>query len=184
MTNPTSQELAKGLFGGIKDAKVGGDSDWERPGSYITRIDRVRLDKTRKGETGFYIEKTVLHVLEDTEGRPHRVGEAITHALWVKHDSFLGNVKSFLAGVLEMNAADIVEDDVLLVIADDQPLAGTVIETSNRTIRTLADNPFTKISYKGPVLASKLKTLLPQSVQDRFFPDGMLDKLQKIEEEG
>ena len=36
---------------------------------------------------------------------------------------------------------------------------------------------------RGPVLASKLKTLLPQAVKDRFFANDMLDKLQAIEEE-
>lgn len=176
-----SQELAKGLFTGIDKAKERIDSNWERVGHYISRIDRMKVDKNRKGQIGVFVEKTVLLVLDDAEGDGHRVGESITHAIWKHHDSFLGNVKHLVSRVLAVNPSTVTEDMVFQLVGDDQPLAGTVVENRNRLTTTKANKPFTVINYEREVPALELVDLLDDQQQEFFFPDGGLKKLAEDE---
>ena len=63
-----SQQLAKGLFGGLAGAKAKQDGNWERGGHYLELIENVKLDQNRKNETGFFIEKTIVKVIDDDGG--------------------------------------------------------------------------------------------------------------------
>lgn len=178
-----SKELARGLFSKLKETKMRVDSNWEREGNYISRIDNVKLDTNRKKEVALFIEKTVIAVLDDADGTGHKVGDSITHALWEKHESFLGNVKAFLATTTGADSEEIDEEHVFLVVDDDQPLNGTFVENNNRKIRTKEKgNPFTLVNYVREVPASELGEILDENAKARFFPEGLLEQMIALEE--
>ena len=185
-----SMQFAQGIFGGLKEAKARVDSPWLKEGHYYLRIDLVKIDQNRHRETAVFIEQTVVCVLDDggvdpESGRPvgHKVGEAVTHSIWNKHDSFLGNVKQFLAAATGMQPAGIGEQDVFAVIGDDQPLGGTVVEAKNRMIliddkaRPGQQKPFTLINYQREIPAAELLEALSAETQEMFFPNGVLTQM-------
>lgn len=182
-TGQQSMALAKQIFGNgkLKNAKARIDSNWEREGHYLERIDNVKITQNRKKQTGVVIEKTIIHVYDDKDGAGHRLGESVSHSMWDHHDSFLGNVKAFLAGTMGLDVNAVEDDHIFQVIGDDQPLAGTIVECFNREIMTRSDKPFTVINYKREVPAVEVKkTLTPDAIKN-FFPDGKLDKAIEFE---
>lgn len=179
-----------GVFSGMKEAKPSFDSNWEREGHYWSVINRVKLDQSRKKDTFVCFEKTVLLCLApDDVARPHKPGEEISHALWAKHESFLGNMKSALGSIMDIPAADVGEEEALMVCDDDQPLQGTVVENYNRIIKTKEKgNDFTRVEYRREVPASEVwaaveEGLIPRHIADAAFPDGLLEALAAAEAE-
>lgn len=178
--NKKTRDLVKSTFGGgaLKNAKARVDSNWIRPGHYLMRIDRVKLDQNRKDETMMFIEMTPVHVYDNDDGAGHRVGEAVSHGLMKKHDAFLGNVKAFLAAAMGCPAEEIGEDEILAVLDDDEGvLNGTVVEVFAKEIVTKANRPFTSVKYRREVPALELLEILSEETQKLYFPD---DELQKI----
>lgn len=177
-----SKELAQGLFKGLKDAKARVDSNWDREGRYLMRIDNVKIDSNRKKQTAVFVEKTVVHVIDDADGEGHKVGESTTHSMWTHHESFLGNVKAFLAGALGVPPEQITEEQVYEVVDDEQPFAGTVVECHNRKILTREKKqPFTVVNYKREVPAQELIDTLSDEVKETYFPDGALETMLQFE---
>ncbi|MCP4897865.1 MAG: hypothetical protein GY906_12910 [bacterium] len=176
---------APNLFSGIKDAKARLDANYERPGHYVLRIDALKIGRTRKGDDFMAVEKTVLHVLDDDEGKGHKVTENVTHMMMAKHDSFLGNVKAMFAKLLDCATDDVDSDACMAVCGDDQPMSGMIIECKNRNITTKAGNPFTVINYIREVPAPELieTGMLDQRVLDLYFEGGsLLRRMAGIEE--
>ena len=164
------------LFAGIADAKARLDANYERPGHYVERIDAIKRGQSRKGDAFLVVEKTVLHVFDDDEGRGHKAGESVSHMMMSKHDSFLGNVKAMVAKLLDC-ATESVDSNACLMICDDsQPLGGMLIECKNRNIQTKAGNPFTVINYIREVTAQELieRDLLSARILDLYFEGGVL----------
>lgn len=166
------------LFAGIEEAQERRDANYERPGHYIERIDNIKADRSRKGEEFLAIEKTVLHVLDDDNGEGHRVGQQVTHMLMKKHDSFLGNVKSFVANTLGSSPDEVKLDVCVTICAEDQPLSGIIIECQNRNQVTKKGTDFTIINYLGEVPVERLRRLMPAEALERHFPDGALDRME------
>lgn len=167
-----------GIFKGLGAAKARLDANYERAGHYYMRIDKCKTGETRKKEEFFAIEKTVVHVLDDAEGKGHRVGEGATHMMMAKHDSFLGNVKSALAGILGMNPADVDEETAMQVCDEDQPLAMTVVECKNRNIvLKKSGGDFTSITYVREVPPAELLEILSAEHKKAFFPNNFLENV-------
>jgi len=179
--NPAAMALLNTMFTGIRDAKAQMDANYMRPGIYWSRIDRVRVDISRKQEAFVAIEQTVIHILDDDDAKGHKKGENVTHMLMPKHDLFLSNMKGFIAGALSMNVDDITETEAMSCCGVEQPLTGTVIECRNRQIQTKAGNPFTVIKYEREVPASELLQVLPPIDQENFFPGGALTRIAQLQ---
>lgn len=175
--NPAALAQLSTMFSGIQQARAKMDANYERTGHYLERIDRVRVDISRKQETFIAIEKTIVFVMDDDDGKGHKKGEQITHMLMQKHDMFLPNVKAFIAASLSMEANQITEAEGMAVCGVDQPLTGTVLECQNKMIQTKAGHPFTAITYRRDVPASELLQSLPPNDQETFFPGGALQRL-------
>lgn len=175
--NPQAAALASQMFGGIQAAKASMDSNYEKAGQYLERIDAVRVDISRKQESFVAIEKTVIYVIDNADGRGHRVGEQVTHMLMQKHDPFLPNMKAFIAAACSMASEQITEANAMEVCGPSQPLTGTVVEVSNRQIQTRNNQPFTAINYKREVPPAELIQMLPPQDQELYFPNGALQVL-------
>ncbi len=171
-----SNAVPPNLFAGISEAKARLDANYERPGHYYLRIDALKIGRSRRGDDFMAVEKTVIHVLDDDEGKAHKPGESVTHMMMAKHDSFLGNVKAMVAKLLDCSVDSVTPDACVMICGDDQPLSGMVIECKNRNIMTRADKPFTVINYIREVPALELveKQVLTQRILDLFFDGGAL----------
>lgn len=187
---PSRAELIARTFGSgkLKNAKVGKEGNWLRGGHYLARIDFVKLDQNRKGQTGFFVELTILHCYNPKDADPtlphdkrHALGEEATHSMWSHHDAFLGNVKAFLHKILETPLEEVDESHIDLVTAEDQPLSSTVVELKARATFTKQDKPFTKVNYQREVPAAELIATLSPEVKAAHFKDGLLERMAQLE---
>lgn len=182
MTN-RSMQLAQEIFAddSFEKAKASQDSNWEREGHYLQIVERVKIDQNRSKDTALFIEKTIIHVYDNADGDGHRVGESVTHSMWQKHDSFMGNVKAMLSSLLGIKPTDVKKEDLFEILSDEQPLAGQVIEVKNRVIMTRKNTPFTKIGYRRIVPAAELLKILDPEVIKAYFPDDLLVRMAEAE---
>ena len=178
------------LFTEIAGAKARVDATYVRPSHFLARIDACKTGETRKKDGFMAVEMTVLEDLApddfDQGTYGHRAGEAVSHMMMSKHDSFLGNVKAFIKAVLGMDEDAIKPEHAEAICADDQPLQNTIVEVVARETETRAGNPFTVVSYKGEVSATDLldrwsKAEGGEALAERFFPGGLLAKLAEAE---
>ncbi len=179
--SPAAAAQMNTLFSGIQAAKASMDSNYIRPGAYFLRIDRVRVDISRKQETFMAIEMKVLHVIDDDDGKGHKKDEDVTHMLMAKFDMFLPNVKAFIACALAMEAEQITEVEAMGVCGVDQPLTGSVVECRNKMIMTKDGNPFTRVGYQRAVPAKELMDILPPIDQEAFFPNQALQRIAALQ---
>ena len=176
-----------GVFKGLSGAKARVDANYIRPGRYWARINKVVLKKSRKDDTFIAIEMTVLAIHDDAklQQKPgqhcHSVREAMTHMMMAKHDSFLGNVKAFLANVLGVNEAEITEDNAVEVCSDSQPLSGTIVEVNAHNIVTRKNTDFTAVNYMREVRAEEALAALPAEIVARYFPGNYLQNVAAAE---
>ena len=169
-----------GIFDGMDKAASRLDANYVIPSHFLALINKCKIGENRKDEGFFVVEMTVIHDCEpDKYARGvfgHAVGEEVSHMMMSKHDSFLGNVKGFISNVLDMPDDKIGETEALAVAADDQPLAGTVIEVAARNVVTRQNKDFTVVNYKGEVDKEELMALF-KTLDDgkervaRFFPE-------------
>lgn len=180
-----AQQLIKstGLFSGLKDARPRLSSNWIREGEYAIRIDRVKVDTNRKNEASFFVEGTVVFVWSDAQGTGHKLGESVTHNMQARHDSFLSNVKSFLAAALGLPPGDIGDEQVLMVVDDDQPLMNTTLHVKANQVLTRAGKPFTEVNYVREIEPAELLNgsarfpgLSPEA-KTVFYPNNLLEQM-------
>lgn len=176
--------LVNELFGGIQNAPDTKEGNYCRPGRYLARLQRMKVDKGRSGPF-FAIEMEVVKAIENTwtelddENQEvtrtgHKPGEAVTYlvANWGKSkDMFLSNCKTAINGICAfkgisldtMNDEDVMEF-ISGIVGDDQPLAGLVIEWHASQRETRESKPggrkyFTRVMF------------------DRTVPDAELDEM-------
>lgn len=178
--NPAAAQAASTMFSGIAAAKAKMDANYEAPGHYLERIDRVKIDVTRDNSAFVAVEKTVIHIYDNDDGKGHKKGEQITHMLMQKHDSFLPNMKAFIAAACSMEAEQITPENAQQVCGVSQPLAGTVVECKNRTIMTKKQQPFTLIIYQREVPPSELLQTMPPADQQQYFPNNALQLMAQL----
>lgn len=162
-----------GLFDGIEEAKASFDAQYLREGHYLLRIDRVKADQTRAKDEFLAVEMTVLHTYMDGFGDPakwHKPGEAVSHLMMKKHDSFLGNVKAMLSALMGVHESEVTKQDCIDVSGEGQPMAGMVIEVTARTIMTRQQKPFTKITYNREFPAKDIEDILDPKMLAAYFP--------------
>lgn len=176
MTQANTVDLSS-VFSGIKTAKGRIDANYIRDGRYWTAIRRIKCDKSRQGDVFVAIEQVVVKVLDNADGKGHRVGEEVTHMLMMRHDSFLGNIKAFIANVLDMPEAEIGEQEAMEICDDTQPLTNTVVEVKGRTVETKKGNPFTQVDYIREVPILEAANDMDPDAVAIAFPGNVLDQL-------
>ena len=168
------------LFSGVEDAKASGDWNYELPGTYIERIDSVKLKQSRKRRWYLVFEKTILKVIDDNDGAGHRPGDVVTHMIDTSSDYFLGEIKGILSRILKVDADEVGQEECEAITRKAQPLRGIIVQCTNVNRVTKSDKDFTKIKYER-VAAARLPKLLGEKAVDRFFPDDQLDALIESE---
>jgi len=171
-----------GLFTGIENAKPSFDAKYIMPGHYLCRIDRIKADRTRKGDDFLAVEMTVLHTFDDGDvnekagGRAawHRPGESVSQLFLAKHDTFKGNVKAMVANLTGCHESEVTEADCQRICSEEQVLSGMIAEIKARTIITKAGQEFTKVSYVREFPAAELQDVLDEKILDTYFPGDTL----------
>lgn len=176
-TTPAGKISASDIFKTIKDVKMRQSANYVRAGSYWARIDAIKLDQSRKGAVFLAVEMTVVKVLEDDQGRGHKVGETVSHLMMKDADSFLPNVKAMIAHIMDMKPEEIEAQHAEAICAADQPLKGCVVDLYNRMISTRKGNPFTEVNYRREVPPAEALAALDAEVQRLYFPNDALAKM-------
>jgi hypothetical protein len=136
-----------GIFGNIKDAKYSDGGVYLKAGVYRLEILKVLYKKTRQQKDAFIAE---FKVLESTckELLP---GCVASWMVTLDKEPALGNIKQFLAEVLNCPMEKIDEQIVEAVIAETgpkpNPLAGQMVRAAAVDIQTKAGRPFTKVKF-------------------------------------
>ena len=143
-----SNDITPELFEGVKDAKISTLPDKPREGRYLVRIDEVRQKKTgtaggkKLSRTFIAVNYTVLAVVNSTEGQEaHRVGDNCAYTMWKDGHEwaptfFQRDLKQFIVGIDPDSDPDAVSEKefiegCMLMISDEQPLKGWVVEMKN-----------------------------------------------------
>lgn len=174
---PADPNQLRAIFGNLKTARLRVDGNYERAGRYIERIDKIKYDRSFKQDQFIAIEKTVIRVIDNDQGRGHQVGESITHMLMVRHPNFAGNFKAFIMAALGLQESEVEVEAAVAVCLPAQPLTGLVLECHNHLINTRAGTPFTVVNYKQEIPPEVLLQILTPVETSNFFPN---DYLQKV----
>lgn len=179
-----------GIFSGMKGAARGFASNKLTEGDYIARIDKCDLFKTDISGNCYKITLTILAVLDG----PHRIGEAVTVNFpdkRVTEKQWLGNIKGFIAGVMNVADEAIGNDETYQTLAEfrddsgkmvqgENVLGGTVcrvkaIQRSSKSSKNDNGDPFSYSVYSWfPALTeAEIKQAIGEEGVKRFFPNGL-----------
>lgn len=162
------------MFAGIDAAQASRDSNYFRDGLYWWHIEGVKAGTTRKGVPFLAVECRCVHVFDNGDGKGHK---PLEHASWLcmaDKDSFLGNVKAFVANVTGAPEEEVTKDVCEALCGDEQPLAGWFVETYNKTIITkVAQKPFTKVAWRRSVSNEEILATVDEGVLAIMFPNGL-----------
>ena len=166
----------------MKDAKRGYTSNRLTEGDYVVRVDRCDHFEAEAAGEGFKITLTVLAA----ERGSHKEGEATTVTYFLKPGAlggkkqWFGNIKSFIAVVMNVADEAIDEASVVRTLDPEQILAGTVcrVRSNQRLSKKSKRDDGTPQEFFvytwSPALenAEILQTLGEERVK-RFFPSGL-----------
>ena len=170
----------KALFGGIGKANRGFQSNPVRESRCLVRIDGLNLfEAPKKGIMG----KVTCTVLACEEG-DHRVGEVV-HAFYkrgdnsVRHDIWLGNVKSMLCQLLgidkdaeEAMSAEEWADNAAVAFDEDSPLEGFVaVLTTVIKDNQAGTGKYASYGWSEQFDDDAIRDALSEDEIARFFPN-------------
>jgi|SRR5688572_7003193 len=169
-----------GAFAGLKDAKRGFNSNPVQEGKYVARIDASNyFDTEQNGE----MWKNTLTILAVVDGDAHRVGEVVHTFFRTKAGKkvFQQNLKSFIAGVLDVADEAIGEPEADEVLSENNPMLGlvTTLTVRRQASKTAKDEktgePLTYLVYSwAPSLSNdEIKSAIGAEGVARFFPSGL-----------
>ncbi len=167
-----------GVFSGLRDAARGFSSNPIRKGRYVARIDAC---DSFEAETKGLMWKNTLTILAVEEG-DHKVGEQV-HVFYSKGQYpklFLQNIKTFMAGVLDVADDEIGEEEAETALSDDSPMVGlvTVVTAREQASKTKKDddgNPrkYVVTSWQPSLDDEEILEAIGEEGVTRFFPNGL-----------
>jgi hypothetical protein len=130
-----------------------GSSDPSESGVYpeagvypLLFVDSLKMIQSRKGDDLFIAEFDIVQSEVDTR-RPG------TRMSWVanlsKHDAAPGNVKLFLATLMDVPLDQVDSDGAKFACSTDNPCRGRLIRLEASTIKTKAGGDFTRCSWRS-----------------------------------
>lgn len=168
-----------GAFKGFKEAKRGYQSNiLTGEGKYLCRIDSVGLHDTNNGEL-FKVTLTVLDIQGEGNYKPGEVVH-VMHGTAPGKQIFQGNVKRFLAGVMDVADEEVGEADAEAACQDGGPMEGRV--TMVRVKMSTAKEPdkktgeyrqYTNYSWSPELSAEEITEALSEEALAEYFPNGL-----------
>jgi hypothetical protein len=142
------KEKVMGLFGGIKDAKVSQGGNYMKPGfRFLLEIEALKAIKSRKGHDLAIAEFKVL--ASDCPAQP-----AGAQVSWccdlTEHEAALGNVKGFLASVMNISVDAVDEAGAEGAYGPSNFLKGRRVKCETVLTKTKKGGDFTLHRYYFP----------------------------------
>ncbi len=143
-----------GKLSGLGQARVRKGGVYFLPGQYLVEITKVHMIQSRKREDMFIIETVVIE--SDVPGRPK--GSRPSQLIKLSNDAAMGNIKSFLAAVMNEEDPDSIGEDEWeatgeLVVSEENPLAGIRVYLNCVDMVTKSGGEFTLHNW-GPLAAT------------------------------
>jgi len=158
------------LFTGIEKASKRFESNWEKPGKYIERIEKISVIQDRNRKTKIIINKTVIKVLDSAEGKGHIAGEEIGHMIDTHNDAFLPTVKTIICNIMGATPDEVTNEVCNAWCGVDppgnNPWAGWFVLCENIQRPTKQGGVFTNINYRKRITVSELRQPEILSAQD------------------
>lgn len=138
----TKPSVSGSVFGRIAAAQPTEGGIYLNEGTYLVRIEALKMLRTRKGADAFVAEFQILESTSANNLRP-----AGTTASWfvdLNNDAGPGNVKAFLAALFGANVDEVDAESAMAAVSDAQPGKGRVVHCQVTAITTKAGKPFSK----------------------------------------
>jgi len=133
-----------GIFKGVEEATYNEGGIYFLDGTYLVKVDTVKVIETRKKDDAFIVEHTILW----SDNSQRKKGTSVTWMTMKKFDSFLGNVKHFCSVASDTPIDEVTEEGIEMIVSDENPLSGTVLFVQATTVKTREGNDFTKVVYR------------------------------------
>lgn len=174
--------MTHSAFKGMRDATRGFSSNVVREGTYLVRIDDCDFFETSKGDKW----KNTYTILAVQAG-DNKVGEVV-NTFWnlkegkIGKDMFQGNIKGFVASVLDCADDQVGEEEIDKVLGEENPLKGhVVLLTSSRRQfkdgkldeRTGEVGTYPVYSFSKLYAPEEIKAAIGEEAVARFFPKGL-----------
>lgn len=162
--------MTQNFFGKIDTVNASRDSEWIRAGRYLCYIRGFKGRMTRAGVQAAFLELTILAVLDDSAAAsepkgPHRVGDKTTVYYGLNKDAAWPALKAHIAAIMGCPADQVTSQVLSEASADDQPLAGMVIEVDGKIILTQKhEKPFNKLVVKRRLEKAEVEAMVPTAV--------------------
>lgn len=151
------------LFAKLKGERQGqGGAYFNQDGLYQVKVNRVKTGETRKKDEFFVVETEII----TSNVEDHKPGSKRSQMIMFKHDAALGNIANFLQAAIwtfgKMNGAtmpdgvenyeqvDPDENSALEVCAEDNPMAGVILDLECIQQDTRAGGQYTKCVWSPP----------------------------------
>lgn len=133
-----------GLFGriGEKGIKSNGGGVFFEPGKYALEVRAHKTGKTREGRSYFVCEFTILE--SSNPERPSGTGVSWMVMMDKNLETALGNIKGYVAALMDMSEEDVDEPGIEALISAANPGAGLKVRAVVSTVKKKNGDPFTK----------------------------------------
>lgn len=172
-----------GIFAGMAGATRGFASNKLTVGDYVVRIDKCDLFKTDISGNCYKITLSILAALDG----PHKAGEVVTVTFGDKRiteKQWLGNIKGFIAGVMNVDDSQIGEAETMQTLDAPQGngvMNGTVcrVRALERPSKSARDQKtgeafsYSVYSWFPALTNEEIVQAIGEEGVKRFFPNGL-----------
>jgi hypothetical protein len=157
-------EIMSRGFKDVKDAKYSEGGVFFQPGSYLVRVDKVKLGETRKGKGFLVVETTILE--SDCPGL--KSGAFCSWMIMEEWDTYMGYVKHFASVANEIEMDDVDEEGCDLMVSEENPCGGTLLRCVGVNSPGDSGKDFTKVKWSvaTPADTKKWAHALPPAPPD------------------
>jgi hypothetical protein len=132
-------------FAKVGDADARLNSVYPVAGVYpVLQVDAMKMITSRKGDDVFIAEFDVLESL--CPDRP--AGTRMSWAVNFRHDAAAGNVKSFIAAVMNSDASEVDAESARYACSPENPCSGRLVRLEATETITKSGSPFTVCSFR------------------------------------
>lgn len=153
--NSNQQSNSSGdVFDSIEGAEARQSGVYPVAGVYpVLFVDALKMIKSRKGDTIFIAEFDVIK--SEVESRP--AGTRMSWAVNFRHDAAPGNVKAFLAALMNVEPEKIDKDGARMAVSEKNPCHGRLIRLEASMTKTKTGNDFTICDWRS----------IPEPIQEK-----------------
>ena len=144
-TPKAAQSKSSDPFSRVEDSDGRSGGIYPLPGIYhMLYVDTIKMIRSRKGEDVFIAEFDILQ--SDVEAR--KAGTRMSWAVNFRHDASPGNVKAFLAAVMNVPQTDVDAKGAQYACSDKNPCHGRLVRLEAVMTKTKSNNDFTLCNFR------------------------------------